>query len=347
MSRSRNSLIFSLTILLVAGVPRASFGSEVPYPARPAIAKLEVRRPEGSDGVSGLAAKYLGDAGIEGDPAVIFAEDFEEGSLDAVWKRWESVENKGIMSLAADVPPGSSGTHSLLLSHVGGKSNGGNLYRRLLPGYDKLYMRFYVKFDPNCAPIHHFVHVGGYNPPTPWAQGGAGIRPSGGERFTTGVEPYGDKWRWDFYSYWMEMRSSPDGKSWGHDFINDSALKAERGKWTCVELMMKMNEPVTKSNGEQALWIDGRPWEKNGQVISHLGEGFPRGKWIWDSFHPDPNGTPFEGFRWRSTPDLKLSFLWLLLYITDAPAGHISKVWFDHIVVARAYIGPVHTSDLR
>jgi hypothetical protein len=309
--------------------------------------KLEVRRPDGSEGSVGLATKYLGEAGIENDPAVVFVEGFEEGNLDAVGKRWDSAENKGIMSLSPDVPPGSGGTHSLLMSHVGGKSNGGNLYRRLLPGYDKLYVRFYVKFDPDCAPIHHFVHVGGYNPPTPWAQGGAGIRPTGDERFTTGVEPYANKWRWDFYSYWMDMRSSPDGKSWGHDFLNDPALQAVRGQWTCVELMMKMNDPVTQSNGEQALWIDGRPWEKNGQVVSHLGAGFPRGKWTWDSFHSDPNGTPFEGFRWRSTPDLKLNFLWLLLYITDAPLGHVSKVWFDNIVVARAYIGPIHTVNLR
>jgi hypothetical protein len=207
-------------------------------------------------------------------------------------------------------------------------------------------VRFYVKFDPACAPIHHFVHVGGYNPPTPWPQGGAGMRPTGNDRFTTGVEPYGKQWRWDFYSYWMEMRSSPDKKSWGHDFINDPALQAQRGRWTCVELMMKMNDPVTQSNGEQALWIDGKPWEKNGQVVSDLGQGFPRGKWTWDSFHPDPKGTPFEGFRWRSAADLKLNFLWLLLYITDAPAGHISKVWFDDIVVAREYIGPLRPANV-
>jgi hypothetical protein len=300
-------------------------------------ARLDVRLPDGG----GLARKYPGDAGIESDAAVIFTESFEEGGLEAIWQRWDSVQNKEIMSLSPEVPPGSAGAHSLLMSHVGGQSTGGHLYRRLLPGYDKLHVRFYVKFDPDCGPIHHFVHLGGYNPPTAWPQGGAGIRPAGNERFTTGVEPYGDQWRWDFYSYWMGMRSSPDGASWGHDFINDPALRVERGRWVCVELMMKMNEPVTASDGAQALWIDGRPWEKDGQVISSLGAGFPRGKWVWDSFHPDPTGEPFEGFQWRNTEDLKLNFLWLLLYITKAPPGHISRVWFDDIVVAREYIGPL------
>ena len=112
-------------------------------------ARLEVRGHEGGDTGAGLAAKYVGDKGIGSDPAVVFAEDFEEGSLEAACKRWESIENKGIMSLSPEVPPGSGGAQSLLMSHVGGQSNGGHLYRRLLPAYDKLYMRFYVKFDPD------------------------------------------------------------------------------------------------------------------------------------------------------------------------------------------------------
>ncbi|OHB74642.1 MAG: hypothetical protein A2Z25_10465 [Planctomycetes bacterium RBG_16_55_9] len=292
-----------------------------------------------SAAIPGLASKYRGDKGIEKDPEVVFVENFED-SLDAVKARWESVQSIEIMSLSEDVPAVSAGNHSLLMAHIGGKNTGGHLYRRLMPGYEQLYVRFYVKFAEDCYPIHHFVHVGGYNPPTPWPQGGAGIRPAGNDRFTTGVEPYGKNWRWDFYSYWMGMRSSPDKHSWGHDFINDENLKAQRDRWTCVELMMKMNDPVTEKNGEQALWIDGKPWKKDGQTISHLGKGFPRGKWVWDSFIPNPDGEPFEGFQWRRVEELKLNFVWILLYITKAPPGHVSKVWFDDIVVARSYIGP-------
>ena len=312
-----------------------------------AVRKTDIPRGQGDKSEAiiqkGLASKYIGDKRIEKDPDVIFAENFEEGSVDAIKARWESTKDIEIMSLSPDVPPGSASKHSLLMSHTGGKGTGGHLYRRLLPGYEQLYVRFYVKFDPDCSPIHHFVHVGGYNPPTPWPQGGAGIKPAGNERFTTGVEPYGEDWRWDFYSYWMGMRSSPDGKSWGHDFINDRRLKAERGKWICVELMMKMNDPVTEQDGEQTMWIDGKSWSKDGQIISHFGKGFPKGKWVWDSFIPDPNGRPFEGFQWRNTEDLKLNFLWLLLYITESPPGHISKIWFDDIVAAKKYIGPIST----
>jgi hypothetical protein len=300
-----------------------------------------------------LAEKYPGDIGIESDPNVVFIENFEEGALSLVLDRWEAVQNSDIMSLVPDTPPPSSGNHSILFAHVETvpAETGGYLYRRLLPGYDHLYLRFYVKFASDCHLIHHFVHMGGYNPSTPWPQGGAGSRPVGNERFTTGVEPMGSTWRWDFYSYWMEMRSwqtpqgEPDGRPnpyYGNDFINDSDLTAARGEWICVELMMKMNYPTTERNGEQAIWINGQLWQENGQITSHLGEGFPNGYWQNDSWHPNPGSGPFEGYRWRSVEALNLNFLWMLAYITtNTDPGHINNVWFDDIVVAKEYIGPI------
>jgi hypothetical protein len=44
--------------------------------------------------------------------------------------------------------------------------------------------------------------------------------------------------------------------------------------------------------------------------------------------------------------ELNLNWLWILLYITKAPQGYRSKVWFDNIVVAREYIGPMNTETL-
>ncbi len=291
-----------------------------------------------------LSEKYPGDIGIGSDPNVVFTENFEEGALSLVLDRWEAVQNSGIMSLVPDTPQPSSGNHSILIAHVEEDpyDPGGYLYRRLLPGYNQLYLRFYVKFATDCHLIHHFVHMGGYNPSMPWPLGGAGERPVGNDRLTTGVEPMGSDWRWDFYSYWMEMRTNPDTKYWGNDFINDDNLTVVRGEWICVELMMKMNYPTTERNGEQAIWIDGQLWQENGQITSHLGEGFPNGSWTWDSWHPNPAGSPFEGYRWRSVEALKLNFLWMLAYITtNDDLGHINNVWFDDIVVAKEYVGPI------
>jgi hypothetical protein len=337
------------TILLVAWAAAVSPGCRAAEAEAAGGSRLAEGRP-------GLAARYPGDVGLDRDPGVVFVEDFEAPSLEGLSRRWDEVKNAEIMSLGDERPDGSRGRQSLLLTHVGGRSDGGHLYRRLLPGYDKLHVRFYVKFAPDCAPIHHFFHVGGYNPATRWPQGGAGERPRGDERFSTGVEPFGDAWVWDCYTYWMEMRGSPPrGQTWGNSFVQDPSLRVARGKWQCLELMMAMNSPVSEHNGEMALWLDGK-------LVSHLGQGFPPGKWTFDRFLPGEGGQairwddqkgeragsevptggePFEGFRWRQDETLKLNFLWVLLYITKAPEGHTSKVWFDHIVVAREYIGPL------
>ena len=151
--------------------------------------------PEGP----GLSARYPGDVGIGTDPDVVFVEDFEAKSLDELAGDWSQF-NAQITSLSEDVAPGSGGKTSILFTHVGGKGEGGHLYKSFPQGQDQLYLRFYVRFDPDCAPIHHFVHLGGYNPPTPWPQGGAGDRPRGDDRLSSGFEPCGDAWQWDFYS---------------------------------------------------------------------------------------------------------------------------------------------------
>ncbi len=308
--------------------------------------------PEGP----GLAAKYPGDGGIENDPRVIFTEQFEEASIEELKRRWEDVKNARAMAFSHDVPGGSAGKQSLLVTHVGGQGTGAHLYRRLMPGYEKWFVRFYVKFAPDCYPIHHFFHIGGYNPPTRWPQGGAGVRPRGDERFTIGIEPFGRMWKWDYYAYWMEMRGSPPaGQCWGNALNWGRQPAVTKGKWQCVEVMVKLNSPVSERNGELAMWVDGK-------LVNHVGPGFPNGKWIWDKFAPGQGGkavrwnyerggredftvpeggAPFEGLRWRKDPDLKLNFIWVLVYITKAPPGYVSRIWFDHIVVAKDYIGPI------
>src|SRR5262249_63057 len=180
-----------------------------------------------------------------------------------------------------------------------------------------------VRFDRECVPIHHFFHVGGYNPATAYPQGGAGIRPRGDERFSVGIEPSGKLWEWDYYAYWMEMDGSPPrGQSWGNNFLRAPKPKAVRDAWICVETMIQMNH-VGDRDGSLALWIDGKR-------VSHLGKGFPSGKWVFGKFLPgeggesvrwnDPEkgperstvpagGNPFGGFRWRKDEKLNLNFL--------------------------------------
>jgi uncharacterized repeat protein (TIGR01451 family) len=235
----------------------------------------------------GIARKYSGDTGIENDSQVIFTEDFETGSLSDITDRWTDHSNVEGMSLVSDVPSASSGARSLQITSIGGTNTGGHFYKRLSIGHDQLYFRFYVKYASGGTYHHTGGKIGGYNPPTNWPQGGAGIRPSGNDRFTIGAEPVGqDPWRFDFYVYWMHMRGNPgDDRYWGNDFIQDPTLHFT-DKWTCVEVMVKLNNPVSSYNGELALWID-------------------------------------------------------VHYVTQDPPGYVGKVWFDDVVLATSYIGPI------
>src|SRR2546427_6638538 len=143
-------------------------------------------RPESAEGI---AARYPGDAGIERDPQVLFAESFETGSIEEVAKRWGEMSNKDgkVISFASDVPPASPGHRSLQMTATLGENSGGHLYTRLSRGADQVFARFYVKFAADGGYIHHFVTLGGYNPPTAWPQGGAGGRPRGGDRLPPGI----------------------------------------------------------------------------------------------------------------------------------------------------------------
>jgi hypothetical protein len=268
---------------------------------------------------------------------VVFVENFEEASLADLRSRWDDGANLSRLSFSPDRPSLSGGTKSLLMN---GSSQ---LYRRLLPaggggGYDRLYYRYNVKFDPACSNIHHFIQSGGYNPPSAWPNpfGSSGQRPSGTDQLATGVEPMGTEWAWDFYTYWMHMRADGAGNFWGNDFAGVSAggpspHSIPKGVWLTVEFMVALNTPVSSYNGEQALWI-------NGAKKIHLGMGFPLGNWVGGHFVPSTNGQPFEGFQWRSTTALKLNFLWLQLYV-DADTN--CKAWIDDVVVATEYVGPI------
>ncbi len=90
-------------------------------------------------------AEVRPDLGIEKDLDVVFAESFEAASISSVVGNWEEAQWPENMALASDVPPMSGGKNSL---HADGVAA---LYRRLLPGYDELYFRFYVKIDPTCT----------------------------------------------------------------------------------------------------------------------------------------------------------------------------------------------------
>ncbi len=280
------------------------------------------RKLEHTQEGQGIATKYPNDKGIEKDPDIVLAENFEDGDYK---KRWDDVKNPKCLELCEDPKNVHSGKHSIQITATLGDNTGGHLYKMLSKGLDTCYLRFYAKFEKEHEYVHHFVHLTAYNPGTKWPQGGAGELPDGSKRATTGIEPWGNWGRhkppgaWNFYTYWCEMKKSKDGKYWGNSFAPEEPVLVERDKWICVEMMMKMNSSPDKEDGEQAFWIDGKC----------------AGRW--------------GGFRWRTLEELKINGIWILYYITEnAPKQNnvkdpkkVNRIWFDDILVAKSYIGPL------
>jgi hypothetical protein len=282
----------------------------------------------------GISALHPGDVGIETHPDVVFVERFEETALTNVFGRWTDIRNGSGMSLSSDVPAGSPGTRSLNIPWIGGGvSDGGHLYKQLGTGVDDtLYVRYYIKYPTSGRYNHTGIWMGGNNPSLSWPNPRAGVKPAGNDRFIAAAEQNTQTSRFDHYDYWMNMRQSLDGNYWGNLLLNKPNVQATAGQWTCVEHMVKLNSPVSSFNGEHAIWLDGAK-------VSHLGQGFPNGNWRGGIFTQDPTGSPFEGFRWRSDANLNLNWFWLQVYAPNDPAGFSSSIKFDHVVVAKSYIG--------
>lgn len=81
-----------------------------------------------------LAEDYPGDQGLGADPAVVWFEDFEAGSVAAVTARYDQAQGAARMQLVTPPPAGTSGT-ALALTAGNGVSTV-DLFKRL-PDHDE------------------------------------------------------------------------------------------------------------------------------------------------------------------------------------------------------------------
>ena len=313
-TRGKCEATFVVLCLLFMGLPLPAVSAQE-LPNMAASSAL----PQGN----GFAAAFVGDQGITSHPAVIFDDNFETGDFRS---RWDSCrDDKGeVLALIDDAEshPG-VGRKTLKVCATLGKNTGGGV-TKWFESSETLFLRFYVKFDPACDYVHHFCTLRankGLQGKDRWSGfGGAGLKPQGEDRFSTALEPWGDwgRWtppgRWNFYSYWHEMKKSPDGYYWGNGFRPESQGDIPRGTWICAEFMLKHNTPG-QPDGEQAFWIN----------------GILRGHW--------------NGINWRTSPTLWANAFTLESYVTDRwTKNQTNIVYFDNVVIAREYIGPTGIS---
>jgi len=268
----------------------------------------------------GLAAKYPGDVGIKADPAVLFHDNFEQGKLGGKWD-WVRSPKSIFVETDKEIV---RGTQSLRSALTKGKDDDNGLWKRLTPGEEVLHMRHYVRYGDDFGYIHHggsgfcasARRGGGFGP-----GGHAGKSPKGDMYFWNTLEPIGRRGRWKapgrliFYSYWWKMKPDGRGNYWGNWFQPDPPQNPGIGKWTCVEWRVKCNTPA-QPDGELCVWVN----------------GVRCGEW--------------KDVNWRSSAELKVNQFSIGIYLTNdgyerSGGGTTRTQWYDDIVVARSYIGPV------
>ncbi|MES2590043.1 MAG: T9SS type A sorting domain-containing protein [Bacteroidota bacterium] len=304
-----------------------------------------------------ISLQHPNDIGIGSNSAVVFSEMFEQDSIQEMIQSvgYQTSQMQSHINFDASIPLGSLGSQSLKLTTVENStvsndpSEDANILKKFSNGItDSVFVRYYVKYNSNFTFHHSGVWMGGTNPANqcwPCNTPGRTIPTSGDSAFVIGTEIRGlanqspqTSSKFGFYNYWMDMKGFTSGSSAGQYFGNEFISPSSNGSltmdvWNCIEVMIKMNNP-TNSTGELKLWI-------NGQLVGHYGQGFPNGTWNQATF-VEGVGAPFDGFRFRSNPAVVFNYIWLKNYSTNNTSTANNDVLYDHVVVAKDYIGPIY-----
>ncbi len=289
--------------------------------------------PEGN---SGIASKHPGDVGIGADSAVIFADDFESypatahgPELNKVWDAVYQNQYVGISTAAANVHGGKQALELTLPQQAAELSDGTD--KTLAQEQDALYLRYYSKIQPPFDVVgssHNGSSISAHyfngNMATP------GVPADGKNKFLVNLET----WRGDaataspgqlnVYVYHPEQRTQygdhffPTGLvdpntsipfDFGPSFVKRPDIIPELGRWYCYEYMVRANAPG-KRDGRIAIWLDGK-------LVADFGN-----------------------LRFRDIDTLKIDRFGLSFHIKSNPNGEAKK-WYDDVVAATSYIGPV------
>jgi len=286
--------------------------------------------PEGN---SGIAAKYPGDVGIAGDPNVIFSDDFESYVQAAdITKRWDNMyQNQyvAVTTTAANVYAGKQALEFTLPQETAELSDA--VEKIVSPELDLLFLRYYSKFQPpydvigsshNGSSISAHYEVGYQSTPGVPADGtnkflanledwrGDATTPSPGDLNIYVYHPLQrSQWGDHFFPTGLVMPNTSIPFDFGPDFVSRPDIIPALDQWYAYELMVKANTPG-QNDGRIAAWLDG--------------------KLVMD----------FPNLRLRDVASLTIDRFALCFHIGSNPNGQ-SKKWYDNVVAATSYIGPI------
>ena len=263
-------------------------------------------------------------------PGTIFCEDFEGANPKGNFDDYDGnsdTENQVITDLG---PSGDAANRVIRFRAPPGQRGGADLLKVLSSSHDRLYARWYVKYEAgfNFGALNH---GGGLAAGDRNFVGQSGTRPSGCDFAGFYVQYQENTSRPYAYSYYRGMYqdcSSTPGSCYGDSLacVYDTGASyctkpqhrasttlpaLEAGRWYCFEEMVDMGTPTasgSSANGRLSMWL-------NEQSIGDFTD-----LWI------------------RTTSSLKLQSLWLSLFHHDGTHSAGGQL-IDNAIVSTQRIG--------
>jgi hypothetical protein len=283
--------------------------------------------PQLPQGNSGIAAAYPNDAGISAHPNVLFVDGFDSyTSVSQLTSSGKYNNYYQASNLAIDSSMFFGGTKSLRMRMPSTTSEVSNaVVKDLSPTRDALFMRVHARYQPTYAGVnsaHNALRItGGYT--------GPGRRPNGRDFFLVNIEH--SKWgteaepgythayvyhpeQDDVYGeHWFSDGTVTNGsQSFGPFFVPRTKVVPTRGEWISYEVLVQLNTPGTR-DGRVAVW-------QNGSLIAD-----------------------WQNIRFRDVSTVKIDQI--QLENGGQRSSQQNDKWYDNLVVASSYIGPMSTAQ--
>jgi hypothetical protein len=144
-------------------------------------------------------------------------------------------------------------------------ADGGWLTKFFMPGFDSLYVQYWVRFPASWRSGTKLISFYGARADNQWsAAGKAGTCPAGNDFFVATVvqDRGGDPGPLRFYSYYAGMPREPSPPNTcygdyglGRATYTPASFTFPKDRWVKVAYWVRLNTPG-QSNGEQRLWVD-------------------------------------------------------------------------------------------
>jgi hypothetical protein len=260
----------------------------------------------------------------------IFCEDFEGTNPKLHFNDYDGNPDTENLIVTDNGPSVNTSNKVVRLRVPAGQSGVSDLLKVLPASYDKLYARWYVKYEPGFS-FSAMNHGSGLAAGDRNLLGQSGIRPSGSDWagfFIQYQEKTAKPYAYSYYRGMYQDCSDPNGGCYGDSLpcVYDSGASyctkpqdrpimtlpnLVAGQWYCIEEFVDMGTPTTTSqsaSGRLTLWLDSNQLADNQNL------------WL------------------RTTSNLKLQNLWLSLFHHDGTHSTVGEL-IDNVVVSTQRIG--------